>query len=222
MLPLSRPHAEERAQRASRSMRHGRWPPHPSRRRLLRPSDEAVLVLRAFAQSHAVFFVPAARCCVRVYPSLRMYLRFPVRRQAHEGFGASGRRDSSNSVPPTEGWMERRQAHSWTSVARARRDARACKARTFPVRPGPLSALHRGAFQPRTHAALPGSGTRDVQRLPAPGRQWLAVGVRTSRGTVRAAAAGRHSLLRLVGSFLENAPSEPGCKSYSTNSIRSQ
>jgi len=108
------------------------------------------------------------------------------------------------------------------SVARARRDARACKARTFPVRPGPLSALHRGAFQPRTHAALPGSGTRDVQRLPAPGRQCLAVGIRTSRGTVRAAAAGRRSLLRLSGSLLENAPSEPGCKSYSTNSIRSQ
>src|SRR6185295_12309292 len=108
------------------------------------------------------------------------------------------------------------------SVARARRDARACKARTFPVRPGPLSALHRGAFQLRTHAALPPVGHRDVQRLPAPGRQCLAVGIRTSRGTVRAAAAGRHSLLRLVGSFLENAPSEPGCKSCIAYSLRSQ
>jgi hypothetical protein len=108
------------------------------------------------------------------------------------------------------------------SVARARRDARACKARTFPVRPGPLSALHRGAFQLRTHAALPPVEHGRRQRLPAPGRQCLAVGVRTSRGTVRAAAAGRHSLLRLAGSLLENAPSEPGCKSYSINSIRSQ
>ena len=122
------------------------------------------------------FLVPAPQACVRVGRSFRAV---------------------SAPSPPNEGWMERRQAHSWTSVALARRDARACKARTFPVRPGPLSALHRGAFQPRTHAALPGSGTREVQRLPAPGRQCLAVGVRTSRGTVRAAAAGRHSPLRL-------------------------
>ena len=42
---------------------------------------------------------------------------------------------------------ERRQAHSSSIVARARRDHR------VPVRPGPLSALHRGDFRPGTHAA---------------------------------------------------------------------
>src|SRR3954454_23007894 len=108
------------------------------------------------------------------------------------------------------------------SVARARRDARACEARTFPVGPGPLSALHRRAFQLRTHAALPPVGHGKRQRLPAPGHECLAVGVRASRGTVRAAAAGRHSWLRLSGSFLENAPSEPGGKTYIIYSLRSQ
>jgi hypothetical protein len=157
MLPLSRPHAEERAQRASRSMRHGRWPPHPSRRRLLRPSDEAVLVLRAFAQSHAVFFVPAARCCVRVYPSLRMYLRFPVRRQAHEGFGASGRRDSSNPSPRPRGrWSADRRTLGLLSRVRGATPAL--------VRRGP-SRCDRDPFRRSTVALSSCGPTR-------PSRQW--------------------------------------------------
>ena len=79
----------------------------------------------------------------------------------------------------------------FSCVARARRDHHA------PVRPGPLSALHRGDFRPGTRAGSSGSGTGSAQRLvrrrPKPG----GTGSRASRGAVRAAAAGRHSSLRL-------------------------
>ena len=100
-------------------------------------------------------------------------------------------------LTPSEGWMERRQAHSFF-LSRLRGATPALVRRgPVPVRPGPLSALHRGDFRPRTHAVVSGSGPPEPQRLPAPGRNCLAVGVRTSRSAVRAAAAGRHSPLRL-------------------------
>ena len=56
----------------------------------------------------------------------------------------------------------------------------------------------------------PGSGNRSLQRLPAPGHKAWRSGSGPPCGAVRAASAGRHSWLRLSGSFLENAPSEPG------------
>ena len=76
-------------------------------------------------------------------------------------------------------------------VARARRDHHA------PVRPGPLSALHRGDFRPGIRADVSGSGTGADGNLSAPSDRAWRTGSRTSRGAVRAAAAGRHSLLRL-------------------------
>jgi hypothetical protein len=87
-------------------------------------------------------FVPAARCCVRVCPSLRMCLRLCVRRRIWH------RRPSrqQQSRPPDEGWMERRQA---ALILRSRLR----RATTCPGRPGPLSALHRGGFRMRTHEA---------------------------------------------------------------------
>ena len=66
-----------------------------------------------------------------------------------------------------------------------------------PVRPGPISALHRGVFRPRTHAGVSGSGTRSRSDCPRQAVNALAVGVRASHGAVRAAVAGRHSWLRL-------------------------
>jgi hypothetical protein len=102
------------------------------------------------------------------------------------------------------------------SVAPATRD------HPVPGRPGPLSALHRGGFRMRTHASV--SRQWDQSRSDCP-RQAITAW-RSGSGppyvAVRAASAGRHSLLRLAGSFLENAPSEPGCKSYIINSLRSQ
>ena len=94
----------------------------------------------------AVLFVPAARCCARVCASLRRCLHFCVRRRAHRGFGASGRRDSSDSVPPMRGDGAPTGALI-LSVTPAKRD------HPVPGRPGPLSALHRGGFRMRTHEA---------------------------------------------------------------------
>ena len=62
------------------------------------------------------------------------------------GFGASGRRDSSDSVPPMRGDGAPTGA-LFLSVAPATRD------HPVPGRPGPLSALHRGGFRMRTHEA---------------------------------------------------------------------
>jgi hypothetical protein len=95
-------------------------------------------------------------------------------------FGAQASRPLSSSATtdsrtPDEGWMERRQAHSLLSVARARRDTRAV--RRGPPRDDrdPLSALHRGDFRPRTHAA--GSRQWNRSRSDCP-RQTLMPGGR--------------------------------------------
>jgi len=145
-----------------------------------------------------VLFVPAARCCARVSPSLRMCLRFRVRRPAHEGFGASGRRDSSDSVPPMRGDGAPTGALI-LSVAPAQRD------HPVPGRPGPLSALHRGDFRMRTHEAGSRQWNRSRSDCPRhairPGGRGPDLPRCGSRRSV-----GRHSLLRLSGSFLENAP----------------
>ena len=168
-------------------------------------SEPLAVVIFTMSNS-AVLFVPAARCCVRVRASLHMCLRFRVRRPAHEGFGASGRRDSSDSVPPMRGDGAPTGALI-LSVAPAQRD------HPVPGRPGPLSALHRGGFRMRTHEAGSRQWDRSPQRLPAPSVNAWRSGSGPPCGAVRAASAGRHSWLRLAGSFLENAPSEPGCKS---------
>jgi hypothetical protein len=101
-------------------------------------------------------------------------------------------------------------------VARARRDHHA------PVRPGPLSALHRGDFRPGTRAGSSGSGTGSAQRpvrrrtearldgVPGPPR----CGSRRRRGTPLLAPS--------QGSSPDDAPHEPGYKSHSTYSLRSQ
>ena len=88
-----------------------------------------------------------ARCCARVCASLSQVpslLRPPA---SPRGFGASGRRDSSNSVPPMRG--------GWSADRRTLSFGRACDAR--PPCPGAtgtsLSALHRGGFRMRTHEA---------------------------------------------------------------------
>jgi hypothetical protein len=72
---------------------------------------------------------------------------------------------------PRRGVMERRQAHSFF---------RSRLRRATTGRPGPLSALHRGGFRMRTHEAGSRQWDRSPQRLPAPRRNGLAVGVRTS------------------------------------------
>ena len=118
------------------------------------------------------------------------------------------------SRPPDEG--------GWSADRRTLSFGRACDARPpCPGRPGPLSALHRGGFRMRTHEA--GSRQWDRSRSDCP-RHATRPGGRGPDlprcGSRR--SVGRHSLLRLSGSFLENAPSEPGCESYTINPLRSQ
>ena len=163
----------------------------------------------------AVLFVPAARCCVRVCPSLRMCLRFRVRRASPQGLWRRRPSRQQQFRPPDEGWMERRQAHSLTSVAPAKRDPLSRGDRDLSRR-STVAVFGCGPTKP-----APGSGTGAAATARA-SRKGLAVGVRTSRVAVRAAVAGRHSLLRLSGSFLENAPLSQDTNPCTTNSIRSQ
>ena len=115
-------------------------------------------------------------------------------------FGASGRRDSSNPVPPMRG--------GWSADRRTLSFGRACDARPpVPGRPGPLSALHRGGFRMRTTKPAPGIGTPEPAATARAKPSCLAVGVPDLPSPrLRAAAAGRHSSLRLAGSSLEDAP----------------
>ena len=117
---------------------------------------------------------------------------------------------------PDEGRMERRQAHSSFIVALAKRDQH------VPVRPGPLSALHRGGFRPGTRAAASGSGTGADERLARVRPYGLMGGVpglprcgsRRNRGTPLPAPSS--------GSSPEDAPSERGWRTYTIASCRSQ
>ena len=154
---------------------------------------------RSVVRSRGALLRPGL-CVSSQVPSL---LRPPA---SPRGFGASGRRDSSDSVPPMRGDGAPTGA-LFLSVAPATRD------HPVPGRPGPLSALHRGGFRMRTHEAGSRQWDRSPQRLPAPSVNAWRSGSGPPCGAVRAASAGRHSWLRLAGSFLENAPSEPGCKS---------
>ena len=94
---------------------------------------------RSVVRSRGALLRPGL-CVSSQVPSL---LRPPA---SPRGFGASGRRDSSDSVPPMRGDGAPTGA-LFLSVAPATRD------HPVPGRPGPLSALHRGGFRMRTHEA---------------------------------------------------------------------
>ena len=158
-----------------------------------------------------------SRCqtaCVSSFPRRVAAPRFVVflafafrfRRRAHGGFSAGGRRDSSNSVPPMRG--------GWSADSLTLNFGRACDARPpIPGRPG----ITLGAPPWRFSDADPRSRLPAVEPEPAATSRARPYDWRSGSGppcgAVRAASAGRHSWLRLAGSFLENAPSEPGCKS---------
>ena len=162
----------------------------------------------------AVLFVPAARCCARVCGLLRICLSLL---SAGEPTGLWRQRPSRQQQfrPPDEGWMERRQPHS---------QLRSRLRRATP-HPG-ATGITLGAPPWRFSDADPRSRLPAVEPEPAATFRARPYDWRSGSGppcgAVRAASAGRHSWLRLAGSFLENAPSEPGCKSCTINSIRSQ
>jgi hypothetical protein len=131
-----------------------------------------------------------ARCCARVCASLSQVpslLRPPA---SPRGFGASGRRDSSNSVPPDEGWMERRQAHSFFR-SRLRRATTLSRGDRDLSRRSTVAVFGCGPTKP-----APGSGTGAAATARATPKG-LAVGVRTSRRCGSRRSVGRHSPLRL-------------------------
>ena len=98
-----------------------------------------------------------------------------------KGFGVSGRRDSSNSVPPMRG--------GWSADRRTLSFGRACDAR--PPCPG-ATGTSLGAppwrFRMRTHAAGSRQWNRSLQRLPAPRRKAWRSGSGPPCVAVRAAA----------------------------------
>ena len=124
-------------------------------------------------------------------------------------------------LTPSEGWMERRQAHSFF-LSRLRGATPALVRRgPVPVRPGPLSALHRGGFRMRTHASVSRQWNRSRSDCP---RQAVTAW-RSGSGppAVRFAPQPRdatpRSAFRIVSG---DAPHERGCESYSINPLRSQ
>ena len=119
------------------------------------------------------------------------------------GFDTSGRRDSSNSVPPMRGgWSADRRTHSF---------GRACDAR--PPCPG-ATGTSLGAPPWRFSDADPRSRLPAVgpepQRLPAPSHNGLAVGVRTSLRCGSRRKRGTPLPAPPSGSSLEDAPHERG------------
>ena len=132
-IPLIRPMSKlySACQRLPRARHLVRAPDGPPRRRAVGPSG----LLRVRRITHltmsnsAVFFVPAARCCTRVLLAscrTRFAETLPVTRlhQLRRASEPAAFRllATTDSLTPDEGWMERRQAHSLTSVAPAKRD----------------------------------------------------------------------------------------------------
>jgi len=107
-------------------------------------------------------------------------------------------------------------------VARARRDFRAQRGAARPMtRDARLSALHRGGFRPG--AALPSPALPPCSELLAARSSCLAGGVPDLPSLrLRAAAAGRHSPLRLQDRLRKTPLLERGCEPYTMNSFRSQ
>jgi hypothetical protein len=107
----------------------------------------------------AVFFVPAARLCVRVCLSSSHRLRHCFGGRARCNLG-----DISNSIAP-EGWMERRQAHS-LFLSRLRGATTASRCDRDPSRRSTVAIFGRGPT-----LLVSGSGPPVPQRLPAPRHQ---------------------------------------------------
>ncbi len=120
------------------------------------------------------FFVPAARCCARVLLS-------------------------SSHPTPIEGRAERRKGALFhLSRCRARRP-RLARRGARPAGRARLSGAPPWRFSAGGRASISGISSGSVQRCSSqPGRSAWRAGSRTSRGRrLRAAAAGRHSPLRL-------------------------
>ena len=154
--------------------------------------SEPLAITRFTMSNSAVLFVPAARCCARV-------LAFPFA-----------------SIPTQrEGWAERRQAHYFICRVCETRRVRTQRGAARPMtRDARLSALHRGDFRPGAALPSPAFPPDPYSELLAARSSCLAGGVPDLPSPrLRAAAAGRHSPLRLSGSSPEDALHERGWES---------
>ena len=95
-------------------------------------------------------------------------------RSRHAHALTSCRRDSSNSVPPMRGGWSADRPHSFFR-SRLRRATTLSRGDRDLSRRSTVAVFGCGPTKP-----APGSGTPEPQRLPAPRRNGLAVGVRTS------------------------------------------
>jgi len=185
-------------------------------RPLTRPSPSALLVAgsRKFRGSQDAIGPPRRACCKsrnlavlgmrRLFSSVYFFEQhsFSLPFEQQRSFPAAPfgvRRRVLRSATPEEGeWSaDRRTLSFFLLVARARRDARACEARTCPGATGtPLGAppWRFSAADPRWRLRQWDTGVAATARARA---YCLAVGVRTSRGAVSRRSAGRHSWLRL-------------------------
>ncbi len=169
------PHPSFSADTSRRPLPEGRGHYYDDRARGLSAQGGPLAYLHLTMSNSTRFFFPAARFCARVLSSL---------------FAPD---------PETKGRAERREARTGLLVTLARRDSRVSGTRRIPLRPGRRpSALHRGDFRPRN----PCCHLRQCRRIrsapcPRPGHAAWRTGSRTSRTAVRAAAAGRHTPLRL-------------------------
>ena len=133
------------------------------------------------------------------------------------------RRRVLRSATPRGGGVERRQAHSFfLLVARARRDARACEARTCPGATGtPLGAppWRFSAADPRWRLRQWNTGAAATARARP---YCLAVGVRTSRGAVSRRSRGTPLLAPSAGRLRRRPLLSQDGESCTINSLRSQ
>ena len=143
----------------------------------LRWGPKRVAALFLFTMSNsAVFFIPAARCCARV----GLLHSHPPRPRGRWSAG--------------EGAICLVSRSSGATCASPFRDAR-------------LSALHRGDFRPGAALPSPALPPDTYSELLAARSSCLAGGVPDLPSPrLRAAAAGRHSPLRLSGPSPEDAP----------------
>ena len=138
----------------------------------------------------AAFFVPAARSCARVCLSCSPRPCPRLRCRGRRNLG--GYPGSSNPIAP-------RTRGGWSADRRTLSFCRACEAR--PPCPG-ATGTPLGAPPWRFSAGDPRRQLRQWHRIcaaacPPPGQSPAGRGPRAPRGAVRAAAAGRHSWLRL-------------------------
>ena len=134
-------------------------------------------------------------------------------RSRHAHSLTSCRRDSSNSVPPMRGGWSADRPHSFFR-SRLRR-ATPCPGATGTSLGAPPWRFSDA--DPRSR--LPAVGHRSRSDCPRQAITAWRSGSGPPYVAVRAASAGRHSLLRLSGSFLENAPHERGWQIIYTNPV---